>query len=85
MIETIGWIGSFLLSTCGFPLVYDVYKNKKVDGISVPFLWWWVVGEIFMLIYILAMETLSYPLLVNYLVNITCPLFVLWYIFKNKK
>lgn len=76
MIESIGWIGSLLLSTCGVPLVIDVCVKKKVESVSKLFLLWWLLGEILLLIYILALPTLSIPLLFNYGFNCVCLILV---------
>ena len=81
MIEIIGWFGSVLLSTCGLPLVYDVCIRKKVNVVSVSFLWWWFIGEMLLFMYILFQPVLSLPLIFNYGFNILCLLLI--FIFKK--
>jgi uncharacterized protein with PQ loop repeat len=85
MIETIGWIGSLLLSTCGVPLVYDIYKSKNISGTSLKFILWWLSGEILLLIFTIGKNIWAYPILFNYGINIICCIIVLILIFKYRK
>jgi hypothetical protein len=69
--ELFGWIGSFLLSVCGFPEVVKAIRNKRCD-LSGWFIGMWGAGEIAALIY--TVEKSQYvslvPLLLNYGLNI---------------
>ena len=85
MIEVTGWIGSFLLSTCGLPLVIDIYKKKSVKNLSFPFIVWWFVGEILLLIYVGLQDRVSWPLIFNYGFNIVCLLILFWFYFLYRK
>lgn len=79
-MEIIGWAGGMLLAFCGMPLAWQSYKQKHSDGVSVPFLTMWMIGEILLFIYVLPMANL--PLLLNYGANIICIAVVIRYKFK---
>lgn len=85
MNEMIGWLGSFLLSTCGIPLIIRTYKIKSSKELSIPFLLWWFFGEVFFLIYIIPKNENLLPLILNYGFNIMCiiSLFTLIMIYKR--
>ena len=86
MIEGIGWIGSLLLSTCGLPLVIDVCIKKKINVVSLSFLFWWLIGEILLLVYIAFQPVISLPLFFNYMFNILCITMILGcYMWFKKK
>ena len=69
MIELIGWVGAFLLATCGLPQMYKTVKTKNFDGLSLLFILAWGFGELFTLYYIIE-TAFRWPLLFNYLINI---------------
>ena len=82
MIEVIGWVGSFLFSICAIPQAYQSYKEKSSKGINSLFLITWFLGEILCLLYGFLVE-LPYPIMVNYIVNLSCLLVIAYY--KVKK
>jgi MtN3 and saliva related transmembrane protein len=51
IFEIIGYIASILLSVLLTPQVYTTYKTKKVDGISVWFLYFEFITTILWIIY----------------------------------
>ena len=53
IIETIGWIGAVLLATCGLPQLYKTIKTNNFSGLSIIFILWWFLGEIFSFTYII--------------------------------
>ena len=67
MIDNIGLIGALLLAVCAVPEAYSSWKKGKSD-ISSGFLWIWLLGEIFTLIYVIPKFDL--PLILNYSINI---------------
>jgi uncharacterized protein with PQ loop repeat len=79
-MEIIGWIGSILLALCAIPLAWDSFKNKHSNGISNTFLAMWLVGELLTAAYVLPKK--DYPLLFNYVLNISCLVVVIRYKFK---
>jgi len=87
-IEIIGWIGAILLATCGLPQLYKTIKTKSFEGLSIVFITWWFLGEVFVLIYVLE-RAFRWPLIFNYGVNIVvCAIiFGLWigFVLKYKK
>ena len=83
MLEAVGWIGGFLLATCGTPLAWDSVKNGHSAGISWTFLWMWFIGEILVLIYIF--PQFLWPLIINYSFNIVLISIILWYKFNPRK
>jgi len=82
MIEVIGWVGSFLFSICAIPQAYQSFKEKSSKGINSLFLITWFLGEILCLLYGFLVE-LPYPIMVNYIVNLSCLLVIAY--FKVKK
>jgi uncharacterized protein with PQ loop repeat len=69
MIETIGWIASFLFAFCAAPQAWLCYKKGNADGTSAMLLWMWGLGEILMQVYVILKHGWDMPLLVNYWVN----------------
>lgn len=75
-METISWLGSFLLAACGAPLAWQTFKDKK-SNISISFLYCWFFGEIFTVIYTIYKK--EDALTFNYLSNIFFILIILKY------
>lgn len=78
MLEVIGWVGSIFLAICALPQAIHSYKTKNADGISHGLLWLWYFGELLTLIYISA-TSFSWPLVVNYSLNLVLLHVVLYY------
>jgi uncharacterized protein with PQ loop repeat len=65
-METIGYLGSLLLTVCGIPEVIRTIKDNKCHlGWSMIVLW--TLGEIFMMSY--AFYLVNGPLIMNYVFN----------------
>ena len=79
MIEFIGWLGAFLLATCGIPQLVKTLKTNNFNGLSITFLFWWLFGEIFILFYVLQ-KAFRWPLIFNYGINITI-IFIILFLF----
>lgn len=79
----IGWLGSILLSICGLPQAIQCVKQKHADGVNWCFLGFWGSGEVFTLWYILSKESLDFPLILNYGLNIIFISIIVYYKFKN--
>jgi uncharacterized protein with PQ loop repeat len=77
IIEVFGWAGGWLLALCGLPLALESYKNKHSEGISLVFLLVWLLGEIFMIIYVLPQG--DGPILLNLFFNVLFISIVLYY------
>jgi uncharacterized protein with PQ loop repeat len=69
LINIIGWLGAFLLATCSLPQLIKTIKTKKFEGLSLTFVIWWLLGEIFTLSYIFHVA-FKWPLIFNYTINI---------------
>jgi len=69
-MEVIGWIGGMCLSLCGLPQAWQSYKTGHSKGLSVGFITLWAVGEILTLAYIISFDKTTWPLIVNYAMNI---------------
>jgi uncharacterized protein with PQ loop repeat len=76
-MEIIGWIGSLMLSICGLPQAINSYRNKNSDGISWGFILLWLIGEIFLIIYLGYRK--EYPLLFNCGLNVVLASIILFY------
>ena len=82
MIEIIGYIGSFLLAICGFPLAYRSWKEGHSKNVDKTFFYIWFFGEVFCFIYVLALDKL--PLILNYGVNLVLLLVVFKYMIRPR-
>ena len=73
MIETIGWLGSFLLAICAIPEMLIAIQTGN-SNLSWYFLSFWLGGEILALVYVILKSTKInlLPLLLNYMLNIIC-------------
>jgi len=78
-MEIIGWVGSFLLTFCGMPLVWQSHKDGHARGVNIVFLEMWLWGEVLVLAYILAQPMLLWPLIANYAFNIMLILIIQHY------
>jgi len=81
MIEIIGWVGAFLLATCGIPQVYKSVKTKDFSGLSILFILWWGIGEVLVLYYVIN-RAFRWPLLFNYGLNIIAVFIILGFYLK---
>lgn len=77
-MNSIGWLGSFLLSICGLPLAYDSHKSKSAKGISWSFLLLWLAGEVLTFFYVLPKKVVL-PLIFNYGLNIIFICVIIFY------
>lgn len=79
-IESIGWIGSLLLSLCAIPeLVRAVITGNS--PLTWTFLLLWFSGEVVTLIYTIfkSIKIKLWPLLFNYGINIICLIIIILY------
>ena len=83
VINAIGWIGNLILAACAAPLAYESIKAKHSRGVNVIFLWMWLVGELFALIFHLSVLA-TWPQIVNYVFNIICISIILKFKYKPK-
>ena len=79
MIEFVGWLGAVLLATCGIPQLVKTIRTRNFDGLSLTFLFWWLLGEIFILFYVIQ-KAFKWPLILNYAINIVV-IFVILFLF----
>ena len=77
-MEILGWVGGLCLAVCAFPQAIKVFKEKNADGTSHVMLWLWMIGELFTLLYVI-FEKFSYPLLINYSLNIVFIVVIFYY------
>jgi len=78
-LELIGWAGAFFFAVCAIPQAYQSFKLKHSDGISAMFLILWILGEIFMTIYISFQPELDLPLFTNYVFNLVLTAIIAYY------
>ena len=69
LIEIIGWLAGICFAFCGFPQALLSYKQGHSKGVSEPFLWLWMGGEVLMTVYVMNKHGWDLPLLLNYWVN----------------
>lgn len=65
-MNTIGLIGSILLSIAGIPEVWRTIRDNRCH-LGLPFLLIWAGGEVLTLIYVIPMG--EFPLTLNYIFN----------------
>lgn len=83
-IELIGWIGAFLLATCGLPQLIKTIRTRDFSGLSLTFVLWWFAGEILTLSYVIY-TAWRWPLIFNYSINIIVCIVILALYFQAKK
>lgn len=54
MVEILGFLGSFFLGVHSIPQAWKSFKDGHSDGLSHGLVWLWVLGEIFMTLYVLS-------------------------------
>lgn len=82
MFEFFGWLSAIMFSACSFPQAYYCWQNKTAQGISGLFLFLWIGGELFGLVYGLSLG--SAPLVCNYLLNLLGTSIILYYFLKDR-
>ena len=75
--EVVGWLGAFFFAICAVPQCWQSYKDGHSNGLSWMFLIFWLLGEIFMTIYV--WPTGDLPLLSNYIVNLVLTSVIFYY------
>lgn len=73
-----------MFGLCGLPQAWKSYKDGHTKGISDGFLFLWTGGEIFTLIYVLSLPILSWPLIVNYSINLVSVITMIKYKFWER-
>ena len=78
----IGWVGSVLFALCALPQAVKTWKTKKADDLSLLFLIFWMLGELFTFAYIIIDDIISdithFPLYLNYSFNIVLVMYLLY-------
>lgn len=75
-MDTIAFLGNFLLALCGLPLAIDAIRTKD-PKVPTSFLVVWGLGEILTLIYVLYLMDIY--LIMNYMTNLTFIGIVVYY------
>ena len=79
-METIGFIGSLLLTFCGMPELIRTVKDRRCH-LGWEFLLMWFFGEVFCFVYIFDIQNLI--LLMNYSFNLVVTGLMLIFKIKN--
>jgi len=66
-IKLIGLAGSIFLCMCGVPQAWRSFKDKNSDGLALGFVILWLLGEVFMLTYVIIVHGKDISLLINYI------------------
>lgn len=69
MLDSVGYVGAFLLAICAFPQMVMCAVKGHARGLSHGFLLSWYFGEIFMLYYCIKTVGTNGPLFYNYFAN----------------
>jgi uncharacterized protein with PQ loop repeat len=82
MMELFGAMGAFFFAICAFPQVYQVWKTQETKALSLSFLIFWALGEIWMWVYIIMQNAetglIQWPLHINYFVNALSLVYLLY-------
>ena len=78
----LGWVGAFLFAFCAVPQVLKTWRTKRAGDLSWIFLLFWLGGEIFTLIYLVAddiIESITHvPLYINYGINTVLVIYLIY-------
>ena len=77
-LNLVGFMGTFLLAFCALPLCFQALRDKEIS-VSPTFLYFWFIGEVFLLAYVLLALDANLILMLNYGLNIICLLPVIYY------
>lgn len=68
--EIFGTLGAFFFAICALPQAIRVFRTGETEAISLLFLIFWALGEVFMWAYVvldnLQFGTFQWPLHINY-------------------
>ena len=81
-MNEIGWIGGVCLALCAIPEVIQCLR-KGYTGCSWGLLILWMIGEV--CLFAVELQHMYMPRLFNYLVNITCLLYIIYCKVKKKR
>ena len=81
-MNEIGWIGGVCLALCAIPEVIQCLR-KGYTGCSWGLLILWMIGEV--CFFAVELQHMYMPRLFNYLVNITCLLYIIYCKVKKKR
>lgn len=68
----VGIIGSLLLALCAVPQAWACHKQGHAYGVDYWFLGMWTSGELLALLYTVSLNEVPWPLVANYVLNLTC-------------
>jgi uncharacterized protein with PQ loop repeat len=85
MPSIFGWIASFCFFVCGAPQAYKSFQEKNSDGMSSLTLFFYMSGELSLLIATFLQTPENYALLSGTAFNIVCLCIVLRYKFTKKE
>lgn len=71
-VSVIGWVGSICFAGCGFPQVYQCWKQGHAKGISAAFLVLWLVGEVCYVTALLMTIGWIWWMMFNYIISLAC-------------
>jgi uncharacterized protein with PQ loop repeat len=74
----LGWIGSFCFAFCAVPQTIKTIKTGRADDFSYLFIIMWLLGEVMMFLYNIAVLQ-DIPLFINYAVNFISLLPIMYY------
>jgi len=73
ILNLFGFLGALFFSICAIPQVVQVWKTQDTKSISLSFIILWILGEVFMWLYVILqnVETsiIQWPLHINYFMN----------------
>src|SRR5690606_17863903 len=69
LIDLLGAAGGILLAFCAAPQAIKAIKDKHSNGLSHGLIWLWLLGELFMFIYII-LKYIDYWLILNYVMSL---------------
>lgn len=71
IFNSLGWIGALAFAFCALPQAIQCWKQGHAYGVNPTFLTLWIIGEITTLAYVIGDMGFKWPLIVNYVMNLT--------------
>lgn len=82
--ELFGFMSTAFLAVCGIPQAYKCFKIGNAKGLSVLFLYTWLVGEVFLIPYAIYLDW-AFPILINAVINLIIVTIIFRYYYFPRK
>ena len=84
MGDILGWIGATCFALCGVPQAIKAYREGHCRGLSVWFLMFWMLGEVFYISGTLLKFGWVGWMMFNYLFSVLCLSIIIYFKVKSR-